>query len=84
MANAKKKPAPVLVAPAAVNSKGNPMQPSRVGRVLIGGHFMPAVQRELKILAIREGKTLGDMLREAVSDLFAKYGLPSVDKLESK
>jgi hypothetical protein len=66
----------------AVNSKGNPIQPSRAGRVLIGGHFLPAVQRELKILAIREGKTLHQVIAEAYSDLLTKRGLPSVAELE--
>jgi hypothetical protein len=78
-----KKIALVAAAPA-VNSKGNSIQPSRVGRVLIGGHFLPIVGRELKILAIREGKTLGELLREAITDLFVKRGMPSVDKLEAK
>jgi hypothetical protein len=50
---------------------------------MIGGHFLPAVQRELKILAIREGKTLGQLLSEALSDLLVKRGLPSVEKLEA-
>jgi hypothetical protein len=79
---ARSKPKPGTAPAAAVNSKGNPIQPSRAGRVLIGGHFLPAVQRELKILAIREGKTLHQVIAEAYSDLLIKRGLPSVAELE--
>lgn len=71
-----------LAAMRPVNGRGNPVQPSRVGRVLVGAHFLPAVQRELKILAVREDKTMGDLLREALTDLFIKRGMPSVEKLE--
>ena len=41
--------APVAVADQTTPSKGVP--PSRVGRVLIGGHFAPEVQTALKIVA---------------------------------
>lgn len=68
--------------PAAVTSNGNPKQPGRVGLVMVAGHFMPAVQRELKILAAREDSTVAELLREALTLLFAKRRLPSVDKLE--
>jgi hypothetical protein len=78
MTTKKKKPTPA----AATTASGRPIQPSRVGRVMIGGHFLPTVQRELKILAAQEGSTMGDLLREAVTLLLSKRGLPSVDKLE--
>lgn len=65
-----------------VNGRGNPVQPGRAGRVMIGGHFLPAVQRELKILAAKEGKTLNELLREALTAVLVKRGLPTVDKLE--
>jgi hypothetical protein len=70
-----------LAAPA-VTANGKVIQPSRVGRVMIGGHFLPAVQKELKILAVRESTTLGQLLQEAISDLLAKRGLPTVEELE--
>lgn len=57
-------------------------QPSRVGRVMIGGHFLPPVQRELKILAAKEGTTMAELLREALTLLLIKRGRPTVDKLE--
>ncbi len=78
MTTKKKKPTPA----AAITVSGKPIQPSRVGRVMIGGHFLPTVQRELKILAAQEGSTMGELLREAITLLLSKRGLPSVDKLE--
>jgi hypothetical protein len=69
--------------PAAVTATGKAIQPGRAGHVMIAGHFTPSVQRELKILAIREGKTLSRLLSEALSDLLVKRGLPSVEKLEA-
>jgi hypothetical protein len=84
-ANKTKKKTSKPVPPASrTTANGNPIQPGRIGRVMIGGHFLPAVQAELKILAIREGKTLGEILREAISDLLTKRGLPTVEQLEAK
>jgi len=69
--------------PAAVTANGNPKQPGRVGRVVIAGHFLPAVQRELKILAAKESTTMAELLREALTLLLVKRGLATVDKLET-
>jgi hypothetical protein len=90
MATRKAKETPAaLAAPAdppavIVNGKGNPVQPSRIGRVLIAGHFHQAVQAELKILAIRERTTLGKLLHEAINGLLEKRGLPTIEELEAK
>lgn len=65
-----------------VTANGKNIQPSRVGRVMIGGHFLPPVQRQLKILAAQEGRTVAELLREALTLLLRKRGLPTVDKLE--
>jgi hypothetical protein len=54
----------------------------RAGRVMIAGHFAPAVQRELKILAVRETTTVQALLGEALTALFQKRGLPTVAQLE--
>jgi hypothetical protein len=63
--------------PAAVviNSRGNSIQPSRVGHVLIGAYFPPAVRRELKLLALHEDKTFSDLFREALTDFLLKRGI---------
>jgi len=72
-------------APAAITmtASGNPKQPGRVGRVVIAGHFLPPVARELKILAATESTTVAQLLREAITLLLNKRGRLSVDKLEA-
>jgi hypothetical protein len=78
----RKRGRPKSTAAHHLNVNGNALPPSRAGRVMIAGHFYPAVHLELKILALREGKTLNSILAEAITDLFAKYGRPSVEQLE--
>jgi hypothetical protein len=56
----------------------------RAGLAMIAGHFAPAVQRELKILAIREQTTVQSLLVEALTHLFTQRGLPSVAELENE
>jgi hypothetical protein len=48
-------------------------------RVLIGGHFSPEVRRTLFLVQAEPentGKTLKQLLGEAINDLCAKYGKP--------
>jgi archaellum component FlaG (FlaF/FlaG flagellin family) len=70
--------------PQTITANGKRIQPGRVGRVVIAGHFLPTVQREIKILAARESTTVAELLREALTLLLVKRGLPSVDKLEGE
>ena len=58
----------------------NPPAPpaSRAGTVTITGHFPREVRDQLKILAIKQGKTLQTLYAEAFNDLFAKYGEPEI------
>ena len=53
-------------------------QPSRTGRVLIGGHFAPDVQKALKIIAAEEGTTMQALLSEAINAVFAKRHKPQI------
>ena len=50
----------------------------RAGTVTITGHFPREVRDQLKILAIKQGKTLQHVYAEAFNDLFAKYGEPEI------
>ncbi len=50
--------------------KGVP--PSRVGRVLIGGHFAPEVQTALKIVAAEERTSIQALLAEGINAVFAR------------
>jgi hypothetical protein len=51
--------------------------------VMIGGHFPRAWRRALTQAQLHpdnDGKKLNDLLAEALTDLFAKYGIPAPEK----
>jgi hypothetical protein len=52
--------------------------PSRVGKKTIAAHFDPAVSRQLKEIGIPRDRSTQDLLREAINDLFTKYGKPPI------
>jgi hypothetical protein len=54
--------------------KAEHWRPSRVGRVAIQGYFSEETRRELKMLAVRQDRTVEDLLGEAVADVLRKYG----------
>lgn len=73
-AAAVQQPDPVQLAtvkPAAEPAKraGGP----RVGRVQIQGYFPEDTRRQLKMLAVRQDRTVEDLLGEAIADVLAKY-----------
>jgi hypothetical protein len=47
---------------------------SRVGKKTIAGHFDPAVSVQLKQIGLERDRSTQDLLREAINDLFVKYG----------
>lgn len=59
---------------APPESTGTTVPPSRQGKKALTGFFDPSVSREIKQLALNEGKTVQSLLAEAVNDLFVKYG----------
>jgi hypothetical protein len=48
--------------------------PSRRGTKAVGGHFDPAVSRQLRSIALDEDSSVQELLREALNDLFVKRG----------
>jgi len=46
----------------------------RVGTRMLGGHISEPAQRQFKILAAVQDKTVQALLEEAINDLFRKYG----------
>jgi predicted DNA-binding protein len=48
--------------------------PSRIGTVTLTAHVPKEIRDRLKILAVKRGKTMNDLLAEAIEDLFAKHG----------
>jgi len=48
--------------------------PSRKGKKFIGGYFEADVAKQLKLLAVEQDATSEGLVKEAVNDLFQKYG----------
>jgi hypothetical protein len=66
-------PAATVVAAAKPQaSTGKAIPPSRLGRVLIGGHFAPEVQTALKIVAAEERTSIQALLAEGINAVFAR------------
>ena len=52
--------------------------PSRIGKKTGAAHFDPAVSKQLKHLGLERDSSTQALLREAINDLFAKYGKPPI------
>ena len=76
-------PSPATVANDRPASGAKLVVPSRVGRVLIGGHFAPEVQMALKIVAAEERTTVQALLAEAIDIVLAKRGKPQIAGLST-
>lgn len=70
-------PSPVVTKPKVARS----VPPSRAGRVLIGGHFAPEVQMELKVLAAQERTTVQQLVAEGLNAVFARRHRPQIAAL---
>jgi hypothetical protein len=74
-------PEPPAAAPAVVASSARAVPPSRVGRVLIGGHFAPEVQTALKVLAAEERSTVQALIAEGIDAVLARRHKPQIAAL---
>ena len=52
--------------------------PSRVGKKTVAAHFDPAVSKQLKHLGLERDTSTQALMREAINDLFAKYGKSTI------
>ena len=52
--------------------------PKKTERRLIGGHFAPEVQQQVRVIAATQGITIQALLTEALNDLFEKQGYPRI------
>jgi hypothetical protein len=74
-------PAPAMDVPA-----GDPVAPSprlfkartREGKKMIATPVDPAARQQLKVLAAELDRKAEDLIREALRDLFTKYGKPPI------
>ena len=69
--------------PAATTERKAAVPASRVGRVLIAGHFAPEVQIALKILAAEKRTSIQALLAEGIDMVFARYHKPEIASLSS-
>jgi Antitoxin-like ribbon-helix-helix len=52
----------------------NPKRPDRAGKKIIAGHFPKATWVRFRNLCTKHEKTAQQLLEEALTDLFSKYG----------
>ncbi len=69
---------PPLPTDTLVKAPANAGPPSRSGRVLVGGHFSPAVQTALKVIAAEERTTMQALLTEGINTVFARRSKPEI------
>lgn len=58
----------------ATNPPAVQRKPSRAQKSHIGGYFAPDVHQQLKIIAAEQGKTVQQLMGEALNYLFSQYG----------
>lgn len=63
-------PAPSAVADVPASKP----QANREGKKIISGHFDLAAAKQFKQIALDNDTTVQELLREALNDLFVKYG----------
>jgi hypothetical protein len=64
--------------PAATTMNPGARAPSRVGKKTVAAHFDPAVSKQLKHLGLERDTSTQALMREAINDLFAKYGKSTI------
>lgn len=74
--------APVEV--AAQPSVARAVPPSRIGRVLIGGHFAPEVETALKIVAAEERTSVQSLIAEGINAVFARRHKAQIASLSTQ
>jgi hypothetical protein len=54
------------------------LTPGRIGKKTVAAHFDPAVSKQLKHIGLETDRSTQALLREAINDLFSKYGKPPI------
>ena len=52
--------------------------PNKSDKRLVGGHFTPEVQQQIRVIAATQDTTIQALLTEALNDLFEKQGYPRI------
>ena len=67
---------PTVPAPAPQSEVHARRPPSRRGLKALTVWVDPAVHQQVRMMALEQNRSAEDMMREAVADLFQKYGRP--------
>ena len=67
---------PATATPAAATVSR--LTPGRIGKKTVAAHFDPAVSKQLRQLGLGRDISTQGLLREAINDLFTKYGKPPI------
>ena len=70
---------PAEAEPAAAPSEAK-RAPGRQGKKAVAFWVDPAASRQLRLLGLNTGKSVQDLMTEALSDLFVKHRLPSLSE----
>ncbi len=62
-----------IAAPSGISGRNSNVSASRATTRAVGGHFDPAVQRQIRQMALDQDSTVQKLLREALNDLFIKH-----------
>lgn len=66
--------APMGAATTPMATTVSQLTPGRIGKKTVAAHFDPAVSKQLKQIGLEHDRSTQDLLREAINDLFQKYG----------
>ena len=69
---------PLVTEPAAASSPRPFKARTREGKKMIATPVDPAARQQLKVLAAELDRKAEDLIREALRDLFTKYGKPPI------
>lgn len=59
-------------------ARGGYMAPSREGKTNITAYLSPDYKSSLRLIQARTGKSLQDLIAEALNDMFSKYDVPVI------
>lgn len=79
----KAKPEPAAPVRDAAPELGQPaatyLAPSRAGKTNLTAYLSQDYKRNMRLIQAKTGRSLQDLIAEALNDLFAKYDVPVID-----
>ena len=63
-----------MPAVAVPTNRNTPVPPSRVGRSQLGVYVHPQLAKSIKLLSVKQGRTVQAVMIEALNDVLRKHG----------